>query len=237
MQLIVGVALDANTTTVQLQRFSRKKGGRWKPVGEVFDGRLGANGLAWGRGLNPQEPMPAGLAAKHEGDRRSPAGVFALGTAFGYARDVTRRPSQPYVQVTPYDLFVEDPTSPAYNTHVRLDHLPSSEWERGQQMEQSDPSHALEVVINHNTQPSVVPGAGSAILFHIWRRAGVATTTGCTAMSEAQLRSIVAWIDPLLEPMYVLLPQQVYATLAPSWGLPTLTVPWLTPTRPRSAGE
>ena len=43
---------------------------------------IGKNGAAWGLGLQaPRQDGPV----KREGDNRSPAGVFRIGTAFGYA--------------------------------------------------------------------------------------------------------------------------------------------------------
>ena len=219
-QIIVGVASDWGSSHVTLQRFERKRGGPWKPAGERFEGRLGASGLAWGRGVHPLDPMPEGVKAKREGDNRSPAGVFTLGQAFGFDPDVTRHPTLKYLQVTPFDLFVDDPASPLYNAHIRLDHLPGTPWEISQQMEQSNPAHALELVINHNVTPHPVPGAGSAILFHIWRKGGASNTAGCTTMDERDLRDLVAWVDPQRNPLYVLLPQSTYDSLAPSWLLP-----------------
>lgn len=219
-QLIVGVAADWGSNHVTLQRFERRKGGKWQPVEGRMPGRLGASGLAWGRGLHPLEPSPGGSTVKREGDNRSPAGVFTLGEAFGYAADVKRHPQQPYLQVTPYDLLVDDPTSPSYNAHIRLDHLPATPWEQSQQMEQNNPAHALEVMINHNVAPAAVPGAGSLILFHIWRRDGASNTAGCTTMSAEDLHSMVAWMDPTRQPLYVLLPQSLYDSLTSPWGLP-----------------
>lgn len=218
-QLIVGVAPDWDTSHVVLQRYQRKPGGKWTPVGDRFAGRLGANGLAWGRGLQPAQ-VPVGVKAKREGDNRSPAGVFTLGQAFGFAPDVPRHPTLKYVQVTPYDLFVDDPASPLYNAHIRLDHLPATPWELSQQMEQHNPAHALELVINHNMTPHPVPGAGSAILFHIWRKGGASNTAGCTTMDERDLRDLVAWVDPQRNPLYVLLPQSAYDSLSSTWLLP-----------------
>jgi len=41
---------------------------------------LGKNGLAWGIGLHPTNPE---TTYKKEGDGKSPAGIFSLGSAFG----------------------------------------------------------------------------------------------------------------------------------------------------------
>ncbi len=220
-QLIVAIAPDWNSNTVRLQRYARASSKKkWAPVGESFPGRLGKNGLAWGRGINPTTPLPNGVAEKHEGDKRSPAGAFTLGTVYGYASDVPRNPKTDYLQVTPSDLMVEDPTSPLYNTHVRLDHLPETDWEKSQVMQLSNPAHELKIFVNHNVSPAPIPGLGSAILLHIWRRDGAGLTTGCTAMERAHMFEMVKWLDPTKEPLFVLLPRSMYADVHTAWGLP-----------------
>lgn len=217
-QLIVGIAPSWDANTVQILRFERRPRGRWTTVGDPWPGRIGRTGLAWGRGLHP---LPPGVPTKAEGDLRSPAGVFGLGAAFGYAPDVERDPSQRYVQVGPRDLMVDDPDSPLYNRHVRLDREPSTPWERDQQMEQRDPAHALQLFIEHNVDP-VMPGAGSAILFHNWRRDGNATTAGCTALPPEHMAELVGWVAPARHPLYVLLPLDVYRAVQASWRLPAI---------------
>ena len=194
-QLVLGIAADWNANTVTLQRFERERGGKWKPVGSSFPGRLGRKGLAWGRGLNPIEPTPPEVQVKREGDLRSPVGVFSLGTVFSYAAEVEHNPRTEFVQVTDADLLVDDPTSPMYNTHVRLNGPAQTDWEKSQAMERVDPAHELQVFINHNVNPAPVAGAGSLILFHVWRKGGAATTAGCTSMERAKVFELVKWID------------------------------------------
>ncbi len=217
-QLVVGIAPSWDASTVEVRRFERRAGGTWTAVGAAWPGRLGRKGLAWGRGLHP---VPAGERTKAEGDLRSPAGVFRLGPAFGYAAEVARRPSQRYVQVGPRDLMVDDPDSPLYNRWVRLDRDPATPWELEQQMEQTDPAHSLQLFVEHNTDP-VVPGAGSAILFHNWRRDGAATTAGCTVLDPARMVDLVGWVDPDRQPLYVLLPRDTYRAVQRTWRLPAL---------------
>jgi L,D-peptidoglycan transpeptidase YkuD (ErfK/YbiS/YcfS/YnhG family) len=117
-------------------------------------------------------------------------------------------------------LWVEDPQSPHYNQHVRLDHPPRTPWERKQQMKQADPAHALKLLILHNAPPRAVPGGGSAIFFHIWRAGGKRATSGCTAMAEPDLRELIRWIVQDRHPVYVLLPRSEYRQLRAPWGLP-----------------
>jgi len=165
-------------------------------------------------------PVPVGAVIKQEGDWRTPAGVFAIGGAWGYAADIVRHPNMSYTQITPRDLWVEDPKSPLYNQHVRLKDEASTPWEKKQRMKQDDPAHALKLFIAHNAPPDARPGAGSAIFFHIWRAEGAKPTAGCTTMSGQNLRSLIAAIDPAKKPVYVILPRAEYDELRAKWRLP-----------------
>ncbi|MGF1678515.1 MAG: L,D-transpeptidase [Candidatus Methylacidiphilales bacterium] len=217
-QLITGVAKSWDDSEVLLQRWIRQEDGVWKASGTPWPGRLGSSGLAWGLGLHPAD-LPG--IRKVEGDKRAPAGVFRLGNAYGYAPDVLRLPALPYTQITESDLWVEDVKSPYYNHHIKLEGRgPQNEWERQAQMRLNDPAHALKLFIGHNPPPHVVPGAGSAIFFHIWRRNGEAATSGCTVMDEDQLKSLIAWVNPAKNPLYVLLPESVYNQMRSAWRLP-----------------
>src|SRR5262249_11363426 len=56
---------------------------QWKAVGEKIPVVVGRNGMAWGKGLHGDAIGDGPV--KKEGDGRSPAGIFSLGSAFGYA--------------------------------------------------------------------------------------------------------------------------------------------------------
>ena len=215
-QLILGIAEGWNSSSVTLQRYVRAQQG-WAPAGAGWNGRLGAAGLVWGRGVSP---VPPGAVLKAEGDKRAPAGVFLLGGAYGYDREIQRQRTQSYRQITARDLWVEDVKSPHYNRHLVLDREPRTEWEKKAQMKQGDPAHSLKLFIAHNAPPQAVPGAGSAIFFHIWRAGGSKPSSGCTTMAEANLRALLAWLDPAQTPVYVLLPRAEYLRLRQPWGLP-----------------
>lgn len=216
-QVVVGIAEDWDASVVVLRRYERRRPG-WQPIGDPWAARIGPAGLAWGRGLHP---VPAKAQhSKREGDERAPAGVFELTETFGYDPEWADKTALPYTTVIARDLFVSDPESPDYNHHVRLDHDPVTPWERAQQMNQGDPAHALEVFVAHNADP-VVPGAGSAIYLHVWRRGGASSTSGCTSMSRAQVETLVKWLQP--GALYVLLPRAVYAERQAPWRLPPAT--------------
>jgi len=215
-QCIVGVADGWNSSHVTLSYYE-KRGGIWQQVGGEWKGRLGSKGLAWGRGL---QPNPGGTTLKKEGDGRSPAGVFDVGGVWGAHKSVKKHPKTFYHQVTPRDLWVEDPASKYYNQFLTLDHEPETTWEKKAQMKQNDYPQSLKMFIAHNAFPEVVPGGGSSIFFHIWRRDGAAATAGCTTMVEAKLRWLIATVDPDRRPLYVLLPRSEYDKLKPIWKLP-----------------
>jgi len=215
-QCLLGVADGWDSSAVTL-RFFEKEGARWSQVGGEWKGRLGKRGLVWGLGLHP---VPENAETKREGDLKSPAGVFKIGGAWGYAADISRRAGMPYAQITSRDLWVEDPDSPLYNRHIRLKTEPESAWEKKQQMKQGDPAHSLKLFIAHNAPPAVRSGAGSSIFFHIWRAGGAKPTAGCTTMSEENLRSLIAKIDPEKDPVFVLLPLSEYERLRAAWKLP-----------------
>ncbi|MEP2776487.1 MAG: L,D-transpeptidase family protein [Luteolibacter sp.] len=215
-QCVVGVADGWNSSTVTLSYYE-KKGGTWERVGGEWKGRLGSSGLVWGRGLHPN---PGGATLKKEGDGRSPAGVFDLGGVWGKHKSVKKHPKLFYHQVTPRDLWVEDPGSEYYNQFITLDHEPRTAWERKAQMKQDDYPHSLKMFIAHNAYPNVVKNGGSSIFFHIWRREGAAATAGCTTMVEEKLRWLIATVDPGRRPLYVLLPRAEYEKFKPLWKLP-----------------
>ncbi|MEI6278128.1 MAG: L,D-transpeptidase family protein [Verrucomicrobiae bacterium] len=215
-QCLVGTAAGWDASEATLRLFE-KSGGLWRQVGGAWKARLGKNGLVWGLGLHP---LPEAARIKQEGDSRTPAGVFRIGGAWGYAADIARHTGMLYTRITSRDLWIEDPSSPSYNRHVRLNAEPSTGWEKKQQMKQDDPAHALKLFIAHNAAPMIRPGAGSSIFFHIWRADGGKPTSGCTTMSEKNLRALIAALDPARNPLYVILPEADYARLRSNWKLP-----------------
>lgn len=218
-QLIVGIADDWDSSHVTLHHYERGglAGKKWRRV-YSWKGRLGKNGLAWGRGLHR---IPAGGKVKREGDGRTPAGVFSLSHgAYGYAKTIKKNPHLPYRQITVGSLWYENTKSPYYNSYRQINRAPQTEAEHKAQMHQGDDAHALKLFIAHNAPPNAIPGYGSAIFFHIWRGGGTKATAGCTTMSEANLKAMISHIDPRKKPLYVILPKAVYQQARGVWQLP-----------------
>lgn len=116
-------------------------------------------------------------AAKREGDGATPAGTWRI-LALRHRPDRLRFPgARP---ILPRDGWSEDPRDPAYNRPIRHPHAFPAE-----RMRRPDPLYDLLAVTDHNAEP-VVPGAGSAIFVHLWRRPRQ-PTAGCIAFARADL--------------------------------------------------
>ena len=225
------VTTDAwSATGGTLQRYERT-GTAWRTVGVPVTVRVGRSGLGWGIGLHAAATARRGEPTKREGDGRAPAGVFRLSATFGYAE--TEATGLPYVPTDADTECVDDTASVAYNS-VRT-RTPGSDWGSHEEMRRPDGLYRIGVVVAHNgpgIDPALVPGGlvaalrrpvaragGSCIFLHVWRTPDTATS-GCTAMPDASLQSVIAWLDARQEPVLVQLPRDARRRLAHAWGLP-----------------
>jgi L,D-peptidoglycan transpeptidase YkuD (ErfK/YbiS/YcfS/YnhG family) len=176
---------------------------------------FGKNGLAWGSGLAGQDEP--GLHKK-ERDGRAPAGVFAIGKVFGYDAKLPPGGDYSYHQVTEADVWSDDPRSPNYNRHIVIDPKNPPDNYTHEKMRSGDFAYHWLVEIRHNSDPPV-PGAGSAIFFHI-RRGVNRATTGCTTMAEPELVKMISWFRSSRHPCYALLPAEEYEKKWHAWDLP-----------------
>jgi hypothetical protein len=214
-QLILSLAPEWSSNQGTLQRFERDVAGQWTKIGPAVPVLYGKNGLAWGRGLRGDDEP--GLH-KREGDGRTPAGAFALGSIYGNDPRLPDGADFPYHQVTALDAWPDDPKNSFYNQHVTMDAAHPPAWAASQRMRTGDPAYRWRVEIRHNADP-ILPGAGSATFFHI-RRGETRPTSGCTTMAEPALRELVIWLRAAAKPRYVLLPRAEYVKLWKAWGLP-----------------
>jgi L,D-peptidoglycan transpeptidase YkuD (ErfK/YbiS/YcfS/YnhG family) len=227
-QAIVVTTPDWNTVAGQLQRFERASPhARWHAVGAPIAIVVGRNGLGWGMGVTPTNAQPVRAATdpvKKEGDIRSPAGIFALGTAFGYAAQPLDGLKLPYLPLTETVECVDDPASSHYNRIVDRSQT-AVDWKSSEHMRDAGEAYVWGVVVDHNaTAPGAsqpVAGSGSCVFLHIWSGDGRGTS-GCTAMEEPALETLLRWLDPARHPLLVQLPRPVYARLEKAWQLPVL---------------
>lgn len=198
--LLVTVPLWKSTGGT-LRQFERTADG-FVAVGEPVAVRVGSGGLARGRGV-PGADVHA-PHQKREGDKKAPAGVFRLGTAFGTrAHAPYRGNGWPYRATTPRDFWIDDPKSPQYNEWITLDEGDTLAWsaERLQM-------YTLALVVLHNTNETV-KGAGSAIFLHPFRDAET-PTVGCTALPPEALKAVLGWLDPDSRPVLIQVAEHVF---------------------------
>lgn len=179
-QLIV--VTPKTDTTAELNAY-QKSGAKWvrasfSPIPVV----VGKNGI-----IRPQD--------KFEGDKKTPAGLYPLGTAFG---NLPLNISYPYRRTTIEDKFIDDAKNPDYNHWVSGETNAASYEE----MLREDGIYNIGIVVDYNMNP-VVPGKGSAIFVHIWYGSHT-PTTGCVAMDETNLRKLVIWLNKEDKP-YILI--------------------------------
>ena len=169
---------------------------------------VGRTGLAWGVGF---DDVARDGPHKHEGDGKSPAGVFPLDTAFGFAPPQDARDVRlPYVQLMPGTDCVDDTTSAHYNTVIDRDRAARVDWNSAEHMRDVG-QYRIGVIIGYNAAPPVA-GRGSCIFLHIWN-GPASVTAGCTAFDATELARVIAWLDPTRQPALVQLTAAEYTAV------------------------
>ena len=125
---------------------------------------------------------------KREGDGGTPTGTHRI-VGMLYRPDRMARPTDWALPIGPCDLWSDDVRDPDYNLMVRAPHGFSHEHLR-----RADPQYDLVLITDWNW-PYSVPGRGSAIFIHRWRRP-CAPTAGCVALAPQDL----LWIAQRLRP-------------------------------------
>jgi L,D-peptidoglycan transpeptidase YkuD (ErfK/YbiS/YcfS/YnhG family) len=216
-QMVVVTTADWDVNHGLMQTFEREGAG-WKAVSSRQPITVGRSGSAWGLGLHTvSAPGPV----KQEGDGRSPAGVFRIGLAFGYAPGEST--ALRYQGMTGSDYCIDVSNSSSYNRIVDAKVVGQSVIEgstepmRRDLHANGDQRYKLGFVIGHND--AAVAARGSCIFAHLWKQPGE-PTAGCTAMSEDAMRDLFSWLRADGQPVFVLLPQSEYERLKEAWQLP-----------------
>ncbi len=136
-------------------------------LGRVFPCAIGKRGIS---------------ADKREGDGATPVGTHRI-VAMLYRPDRICRPVPWARPIGPGDLWSDDMQDAGYNHLVRAPYAHSHE-----KLRRSDPLYDLVLVVDWNW-PDAIPGRGSAIFIHQWRRQGF-PTEGCVAFRRDHLKWI-----------------------------------------------
>lgn len=122
---------------------------------------------------------------KVEGDKKTPAGYYAIG--FGFGNKPKPDTEWEYRSVTKDTCWVDDPDSAFYNTWA--EGTASKDWDSAAYLS-GNAAYNYALVIEYNMNP-VVPGKGSGIILHC----NSGSSTGCVLVSEPDMLKILKWLD------------------------------------------
>lgn len=183
LRLVVVSTATMDTSTARLRLYKRETVDQpWAADDAAFPVVVGKAGLAWGNGFTQRADR--GEKAKIEGDLRTPAGIFPIGTTFGFTPQ-----SYPGHVVLKADetVCVDDPQSPNYNRIL-------SRKDAGQVASAEDmraiPLYRKGVVVDYASDRE--RKTGSCIFLHVWRSAHDGTS-GCVAMPEKAVERVQAF--------------------------------------------
>lgn len=216
-QLIIVIAPHYESITGKLYLLE-KKNQVWLVV-QVIECSLGKGGMAWGDGLLDNQVKKG--KRKQEGDKKTPAGIFNFGTAFGYApKENVDFISMPYLCSESDYFCVDDVNSKFYNQIVSSQKV-EKDWESSEDMKRKDELYEWGIFVEHNTPPKRLNG--SCIHLHIWRGKGK-PTAGCTATSKENMIQILSWLLPNKNPKLIQVTSAIYPRLKAWFHLPHLDI-------------
>nr|WP_217359153.1 L,D-transpeptidase family protein [Ruegeria arenilitoris] len=125
---------------------------------------------------------------KREGDGATPIGVHRI-VGMLFRPDRLAPPATWATPIGPQDLWSDDSADSEYNQMVSAPYGYSHE-----KLRRADPLYDLVLITDWNW-PNAVPGRGSAIFLHQWRRPGY-PTEGCIAFRRDHLHWIAGRLVP-----------------------------------------
>lgn len=167
------VLVRAKETLAKVGFYEKNNKSHWLEKWQT-SGYIGRNGLT---------------TDKHEGDGKTPIGVYDLGLAFG----VEKNPGTkiPYKELDEKDVWVDDINSKYYNRYVRSD-IADKDWISEEHLCNYKESYTYAIVIEYNTQP-IVRGAGSAVFLHVETKE---PTAGCVSIPKKYMKKFLQLLKP-----------------------------------------
>ncbi len=218
-QMLLVISESSTSTKGKLVYYERDNDeSPWQNISNIIPVVLGRNGLGWGQGLNSIDSSK--LPIKTEGDGRSPAGVFELGAAFGYASaEEMEGLNISYIPITEMVECIDDINSNYYNMIVTRDEIEEVDWQSSEKMFFAEIWYEQGIVVEQNVAP-IIKGSGSCIFLHNWSQPNE-TSAGCTEMEPAKLTELIRWLDSSSNPILVQLTKQLFTDFQQLWQLPS----------------
>lgn len=182
-----------NSISGTMLLYEKKSNKSWKLV-DSFAVTVGRSGLA--KDANANIFLNDTVPVKHEGDGKSPSGIFKLGKVFSY-HDI-KNLHMPFVQVDTNFYCVDDINSRYYNRLIKTD-TAKRDFNSFEYMKLPNDVYEYGVWVLYNSAP-VTAGNGSCIFLHVWKDANT-PTSGCTAMAKENMLKLIHWLDQKKNPV------------------------------------
>ncbi len=185
-QLIVVTSAVGNTSNVIINTYEKNISG-WVNIHNNITGYIGMKGFT---------------DNKKEGDKKTPAGAYNIGTCFSKTSNVAT--GLEFYKYDSKDVWVDDPKSSYYNTYQRE---PSNgRWNSAENFSKMK-NGVYDVFFNLEYNNQKISYKGSAIFFHIVNpNMQIKYTNGCVATDRKNLLSIVKWLNKNKSPMILMGP-------------------------------
>ena len=180
-QLIVVTALLSNTSYANIYTYEKSKTG-WASVHTNITCYIGLKGFS---------------AKKTEGDKKTPAGAFKIGTCYSKTSAVLT--GLDFCKYGSKDVWVNDLSSKYYNTHQK--EPANGRWKSAENFSKVK-NGVYNVLFNIEYNSDGNSSKGSAIFFHIADTTQPRKyTSGCISTDRSSLLKIVKWLDKNKNPM------------------------------------
>src|SRR5262249_51326015 len=168
-RLVLVVAPTMSSVTAMLRRFERLSAdAKWTEVGKAEPAVVGKGGLGWGWTFAAS--ARDGEPAKHEGDKRAPAGFYPVGRPFGLAPVA----ADGFLKLEPEQSFCVDDVRSSFYGRI-VPRAVAGRATHGETM-WTVPLYRRGLLVNY--PPNRTEKAGSCVFIHVWR--GPASgTAGC----------------------------------------------------------
>ncbi len=127
---------------------------------------------------------------KHEGDKKTPAGVYTFAGAFG----LKDNPGTilPYHKIVSGDYYVDDSNSQYYNLLINTNQV-VNDWNSAENLMEQAPQYNYGLIIDYNSERT--PRKGSAIFLHCPKSFNNTGTSGCVSIPEADMKKVICEVD------------------------------------------
>jgi len=184
LRLVLVTVADPDQPAALVETFERTAvGDAWLAVGALRPAVIGKKGVAWGAGF--RDKARSGEPLKTEGDLRSPMGIYALASTFGF--DHTPLPSHMTLAMGRH-ICVEEPRSKSYGKIVD-----KTAVEPGIKYDEMAAEKLYRKGVLVDYPADAANKAGSCIFIHVWREPGKGTA-GCVALDEADVEGLRGWV-------------------------------------------